>query len=107
MITQPLKIAPCHGQNVVKSQPVTWQRVPLWHGYLTEKKKKPKVLLSFKLCFSSFSNDGELRNGKHYSNAKISQKNEMSLTGMKSVTTKTKTELSWSLIVSNCQRGHQ
>lgn len=28
MITQPLKIAPCHGQNVVKSQPVTWHRSP-------------------------------------------------------------------------------
>lgn len=53
MITQPLKIVPCHGQNVVKSQPVTWhrspeyvwQRVPLRHGYLTEKKQK--VFLSF------------------------------------------------------------
>lgn len=72
MITQPLKIAPCHGQNVVKSQPVTWQRVPLWHGYLTEKKQK--VFLSFKFRFSSSSNDGKLISGKQYSNAKISKK---------------------------------
>lgn len=35
------------------------------------------------------------------------KRNEILLTRMKSVTTKTKTELSWSLIVSNRQRGYQ
>lgn len=87
MITQPLKIAPRHGQNVVKSQPVTWhrspesvwQRVPLRHGYPTEKKQK--ISFYFELRLSSFSNDGQLINGKHYSNAKVFQK-------MKSVTKK-------------------